>query len=1134
MGTGYTRNDTSNNIADGNIINAADLDGEFDAIESAFGTSGHTHDGTSAEGGAITVLGPVQDFVASATEIKPKTTNTLDIGTNSLLFKDMFLDGVATLGSIKIDNAGTIGSASDGDAIAISSGGVVTFSQAPLVDVTNATTNAVTDVLGIRVQSTGTPAVGIGSGFTLGVETAAGNVETGGAIRIVSTGLTPTDEEIDLVFYSMRNGSLTEAFRFDSSADSLSLNDSVDLSLGSDDDLTLVHSGAHGTVTNSTGNLTFDVAGDIILDADGGDIVFNNNGVEVGRFTDSSTDLVIKSAASDQDMLFKGNDGGSVITALTLDMSNAGFASFNNGITLKNELYLNNADASATVGYVYNDSNNFVIRSYAQDKDLIFKGNDGSSVITALTLDMSEAGAATFNSAIGVGSAASTGYAVDVTGLSGYDDIMRLTAVGTNIGARINLTSTGTGVNRINATNNELALQTGGVSRMTIDSSGNVGIGCTPDQKLHVKGTTEIQATNSTNGWQLYTYTDNTFRVNYNGAGADEFVIESGGNIGIGTSNPIADLSIVDSSTGSGIEIQPEVTTDTNRITNYDRVESAYKKFRLDASEQQFYISGSERMSIDSSGRVLLGHTSSIPVEGNEQKLQLVSSNADGGITIARFNNNFGPYLSFGRSGSGTIGNYTAVPVDDELGRIQWGVADGTDMASIGASISAFTEELAASNDVPSRLVFSTTANNASTPTERMRISSAGDVELIQSNNLYWKHQGGGTIRAGITADSSDNLTFSTGSSDTTHMTLDGSGRLLLGTATTSNAHANANNLIIGNVPASGVNAGLTIVSGNDANGAIHFSDGTASGNANIQGQLVYEHANNAFLFYTAVTERMRITSTGSVLEVLGNSTSRNTITDTMTVNGGTAVAHPYSGFGFGIQFKGDDYSNVQRNYGAIYTVMDDHTSSTTTAGDAGFQSRMDFYINRGGTSTTDPTQQMFIKSDGDVHITDGNLVVANGHGIDFSATGDGSGTTSSELLDDYEEGTWTPTLFGGTTAGTMTGNTAGRYTKIGNQVFLEFRIDGVTLSGAAGTLQISGLPFTSSYGTNNTYSVATVTQMHNFAFTTDSRQSLYPTNGGVVLYGLESRNANTWVDWTVTNTSNLYMNVNMFYVTTQ
>jgi hypothetical protein len=104
MGTGYTRNDTLNNIADGNVINASDLDGEFDAVESAFNEStGHTHDGTAAEGAPITVLGPVQDFIASATEIKPKTTNTLDIGTVSLQFKDMYLDGAAYIGNISVD-----------------------------------------------------------------------------------------------------------------------------------------------------------------------------------------------------------------------------------------------------------------------------------------------------------------------------------------------------------------------------------------------------------------------------------------------------------------------------------------------------------------------------------------------------------------------------------------------------------------------------------------------------------------------------------------------------------------------------------------------------------------------------------------------------------------------------------------------------------------------------------------------------------------------------------------------------------------------------------------------------------------------------------------------------------------------
>ena len=56
MGTGYVRNDTSGNIANGKVIDATDLDGEFDAIVTAFSTSGHTHDGTAAEGGKVTKL----------------------------------------------------------------------------------------------------------------------------------------------------------------------------------------------------------------------------------------------------------------------------------------------------------------------------------------------------------------------------------------------------------------------------------------------------------------------------------------------------------------------------------------------------------------------------------------------------------------------------------------------------------------------------------------------------------------------------------------------------------------------------------------------------------------------------------------------------------------------------------------------------------------------------------------------------------------------------------------------------------------------------------------------------------------------------------------------------------------------
>ena len=100
---GYSRTDTTNNIADGNIINASDFDGEFDAIATAFGTSGHTHDGTSENGGAITNIGPAQDLVVSASLVTPKTTNTLDIGTDALEFKDIYIDGTAYIDGLGRD-----------------------------------------------------------------------------------------------------------------------------------------------------------------------------------------------------------------------------------------------------------------------------------------------------------------------------------------------------------------------------------------------------------------------------------------------------------------------------------------------------------------------------------------------------------------------------------------------------------------------------------------------------------------------------------------------------------------------------------------------------------------------------------------------------------------------------------------------------------------------------------------------------------------------------------------------------------------------------------------------------------------------------------------------------------------------
>ena len=82
----------------------------------------------------------------------------------------------------------------------------------------------------------------------------------------------------------------------------------------------------------SSGDLTLDVAGDISLDADGGDINLKDGGTTFGTLSNSSSDFWIGAGVQDKDIIFRGNDNGSYFSALTLDMSEAGAATFNSTI----------------------------------------------------------------------------------------------------------------------------------------------------------------------------------------------------------------------------------------------------------------------------------------------------------------------------------------------------------------------------------------------------------------------------------------------------------------------------------------------------------------------------------------------------------------------------------------------------------------------------------------------------------------------------------------------------------------------------------------------------------------------------------------------------------------------------------
>jgi hypothetical protein len=293
----------------------------------------------------------------------------------------------------------------------------------------------------------------------------------------------------------------------------------------------------------------------------------------------------------------------------------------------------------------------------------------------------------------------------------------------------------------------------GATERLRITSAGLVGIGTSsPSEKLHVSaasgdvaalvecpghpilrlkttGTTDntsVDFADSGSDTQcrlIYTHNTNLFSIQHSGNNA--LSIDSSGRVGIGTTSPVEKLSISNSGQ-NGIEFKPDFNTNNSLITSYNRSTSAYTELTLSADAHIFAEGGTERARIDSSGRLLVGTSTSTNVGSSVPAIQQIRySSSNVGLSITRDENASNIVLA--RTSSAPYG---LVSNNDTLGQIRWAAGDGTDIESYAAEISCQIDGTPGANDMPGRLVFSTTADGASSPTERMRIDNGGAVSI--------------------------------------------------------------------------------------------------------------------------------------------------------------------------------------------------------------------------------------------------------------------------------------------------------------------------------------------------------------------------------------------------------------------
>ena len=310
--TGYVRQSSADIVATA-VVRANPLNTEFNTLRDAFafhssGTTGHKHDGSSSEGSYVPLIadldalnkvavdtsnnrvGVFVEVSSSAVEqlrvsdglVTPVTDNDIDLGQSTVEFKDLYLDGTAHIDTLDVDeNAAIIGTLTVTGVTALNGGLTMDSNKFTVADTSgNVATAGTLSVTGVTA---------LDGGLTMDtdkftVADTSGNVATAGTLSVTGT--------------SAFTGAVT--------ADAGVSIDNITID-GTEIDL-------------SSGDLTVDVAGDIILDADGGDILVKDAGTTFGSLTNTSGNLIIKSGTTTAATF----SGANVDFAGTVDVTGAG------------------------------------------------------------------------------------------------------------------------------------------------------------------------------------------------------------------------------------------------------------------------------------------------------------------------------------------------------------------------------------------------------------------------------------------------------------------------------------------------------------------------------------------------------------------------------------------------------------------------------------------------------------------------------------------------------------------------------------------------------------------------------------------------------------------------------------------